>query len=73
MAEKQFGPGYGDLVEKMVSDLDDTPLRRISRRADIRRAKEAEELQTGQLSPIHGESGMEESLNAIMRLAGLAK
>ena len=70
MAEKQFGPGYGELVEKMVSDMDDSALDKITRRADKRRAEEADEMQSGDLSPIHGES---QDFARIMKLAGLAK
>lgn len=54
MAGKEFGEEYGTLVEKMVSELDDTALQRIVRNHD-RRAAEADTQTTGQLSPVHGQ------------------
>lgn len=51
MAKKQFGEEYGDIVERMVSDMDDTPLQRITRKGDKRR-NEAEEIQGHHSSPL---------------------
>jgi len=74
MAEKEFGAPYGELVEKMCSEMFDTPLERVTRKADIRNAeKEADDNQSGQLSPIHGEEEMRaEELEKIRSLAGLS-
>lgn len=74
MAEKEFGAPYGELVEKMCSEMFDTPLERVTRQADIRNAKkEADDNQTGQLSPIHGEEEMRHAeLESIKALAGLS-
>jgi hypothetical protein len=73
MAKKQFGEQYGDIVERMVSDMDDTPLQRITRKGDKRRT-EAEEVQGHQSSPLTDAPTREsEDFARILKLAGLAK
>ena len=73
MAKKQFGEEYGDIVERMVSDMDDTPLQRITRKGDKRRT-EADQVSNADLSPVHGESAQSnEDFARILKLAGLAK
>ena len=79
MAKKQFGEEYGDIVERMVSDMDDTPLQRITRKGDKHR-NEAEEIQSHSDSPLTQTNNPDlpmgpedEQFEAILRLAGLAK
>ena len=54
MANKEFGEGYGHIVGRMVSDMDDTPLNKVTRKHEIRN-KEMEEEQNGIFGPIHGD------------------
>ena len=54
MANKEFGEGYGHIVGRMVSDMDDTPLNKVTRKHEIRN-KEMEEEQNGIYGPIHGD------------------
>lgn len=59
MASKEFGEMYGKLVEKMVSELDDSALERMVRNHDTRKAEEADTQMTGQLSPVHGQESID--------------
>lgn len=81
MAKKQFGEEYGDIVERMVSDMDDSPLDRVTRKGDKRR-QEAEEIQSHSASPLSkvdnptlpkGPETESSDFTRILKLAGLAK
>jgi hypothetical protein len=54
MANKEFGEGYGHIVGRMVSDMDDSPLNKVTRKHEIRN-KEMEEEQHGIFGPVHGD------------------
>lgn len=83
MAKKQFGEEYGDIVERMVSDLDDTALQRIARKGDKRRhdTNESDPESIHQDSPLTKVANPEpeemETENTdfarILKLAGLKK
>lgn len=87
MANKEFGEGYGHIVGRMVSDMDDTPLNKVTRKHEIRN-KEMEEEQNGIFGPMHGdgaekpsgggkmgwaEANESQDFDRIRKLAGLAK
>jgi len=67
MAGKEFGETYGSLVEKMVSELDDSALDRMTREYGHRAAEEADTQSTGQLSPVHGEAADMDQIPAYIR------
>lgn len=86
MAKKQFGDNYGSVVERMISDMFETPLARIHREGGIRNAEkhdnEAEMINQSPASkspftkvdnPPLPKGPEEEQFEAILRLAGLAK
>jgi len=80
MAKKEFGEEYGAVVERMVSDMDESPLARIHREGGLRRAEEMDEALPGEASPLSKvdnprlpKGPEEDQFEAILRLAGLAK